>query len=393
MMAKVAALDTFNMTSMLDLSVLGEIAEDFEFLDNVNFALLGNVFQDVAAYQFTTDTTQLVAFGGKNFSFINGIPVSGRVTGIALTDGALSDGLEGQSLNVLITGISVGTVDIAKAVASASKADDLALIADMFKGNDRFDLSEGNDIAFGLAGADKMFGNGGNDLLAGGDGIDTLAGGAGNDVLEGGNGADIINGGVGSDTASYATASTGQTINLGVALQANGDRLISIENVQGSALADQLTAGRVGAVLDGGGGGDTLVGGLRADTLSGGTGNDVLTGGGGNDLFLFDAKPVSSNADVITDFARGRDKIVLSSEVFTGLDRLGTNGLDPSNFIRSASATATSARDGNDHLIYNSTTGILFFDADGVGGKAGVAIAQIGTDLHPNLAASDILIL
>jgi Ca2+-binding RTX toxin-like protein len=125
--------------------------------------------------------------------------------------------------------------------------------------------------------------------------------------------------------------------------------------------------------------------------LAGGTGNDLLTGGAGNDIFLFDARPTTAaNADVITDFVRGRDKIVLSSGVFKGVPLLGENGLDPAAFVRSASATA--ARDADDRLVYNTKSGILFFDADGVGGKAAVAIAQLGFDLHPNLTASDILI-
>jgi len=391
-MAKVAAFQSFDMTSMLDLSALGTAAEDFAFLDNVNFALLGNVFQDVAAYQFTIGSTQLAAFGGRNFSFINGVPVSGTVTGVALTEGALADGLDGQTLNVLITGFSVSTIDIAKAVASESSSDDEAVLARMFAGNDRFDLSEGDDVAFALAGADRMFGNGGNDTLLGGSGNDSLFGGAGDDFLDGGTGANLLNGGTGSDFASYADASSAQTIDLRVTTaQVNGDRLVGIESLVGSDFDDVFTAGRSASTLLGGGGDDTLVGSTRGDLLIGGTGNDLLTGGAGNDNFFFNASPTTvSNADVITDFVRGRDKIVLSSEVFKGVPLLGESGLAPAAFVRSA--TATAARDADDRLIYNTKSGILFFDADGVGGKAAVAIAQLGFDLHPNLTASDILI-
>ncbi|MEI6640765.1 MAG: calcium-binding protein [Novosphingobium sp.] len=381
------------MTAMLDLSALGTSAEDFDFLDNVNFALLGNVFQDVAAYQFTAGTTQLAAFGGRNFSFINGVPVSGTVTGIALTEGSLADGLDGQSLSVLITGLSVSTIDIAKAVASASSADDAVVLSKIFAGNDRFDLSQGDDVAFALGGADRMFGNGGNDTLLGGAGNDSLFGGAGDDILDGGTGANLLNGGTGSDTVSYVSASGAQTIDLRqTTAQTNGDRLVGIENLTGSDFDDVFTAGRAASILLGGGGDDTLVGGARGDVLAGGTGNDLLTGGAGNDIFLFDARPTTAaNADVITDFVRGRDKIVLSSGVFKDVPLLGENGLDPAAFVRSASATA--ARDADDRLIYNTKSGILFFDADGVGGKAPVAIAQLGLDLHPNLTAGDILFI
>lgn len=392
-MAKVTALGLFSMLDLLNLSRLGQITEDFSFLDNVNVALLGSTFQDVAAYQVTTGSTYLVAFGGSKFSFIDGVPVAGTVTGIALTLGALKDGFAGQRLEILISGLSVGAVDIAKAVASASPVDDIALIKTMFKGNDRFDLSESNDTAFGLDGADKIFGNGGNDRLFGGDGRDSLFGGAGDDFLDGGNGADVINGGAGSDTASYDLASTGQTIDLTVTLQANGDKLVSIENAVGSDFADILTANKQGSLLDGGADNDTLVGSARRDVLIGGTGMDTLTGGTGNDIFVFAEQPFAANMDLITDFVRGKDKISLSSSIFRDLPLVGTNGLDPSAFIRSSTATETSARDADDHLIYNTKTGMLFFDADGVGGAAGVALAQLGSSVHPALAATDFIVI
>jgi Ca2+-binding RTX toxin-like protein len=82
--------------------------------------------------------------------------------------------------------------------------------------------SVGNDTLIGLGGDDTL----GSDL-AGGTffgagaffpdfGNDELYGGNGNDVLEGGPGADRLDGGAGFDFASYARASAGVNVGLGV---------------------------------------------------------------------------------------------------------------------------------------------------------------------------------
>ena len=41
-------------------------------------------------------------------------------------------------------------------------------------------------------------------------------------------------------------------------------------------------------------------------------------------------------------------------------------------------AGVTSAADSSDRIIYNTTSGALFYDADGLGGTAAVQIALIG---------------
>ncbi|URK86679.1 hypothetical protein LP421_20715 [Rhizobium sp. RCAM05350] len=47
------------------------------------------------------------------------------------------------------------------------------------------------------------------------------------------------------------------------------------------------------------------------DTLVGGAGDDWLTGGKGNDRFVFDFDGRDGEGDVITDFTRGQDKLVI----------------------------------------------------------------------------------
>ena len=168
-----------------------------------------------------------------------------------------------------------------------------------------------------LAGnGDNVFNAGdGNDILSAGTGNNTLHGEAGNDLLYSGSGNDLLDGGTGSDTASYAHASAGVTVNLGLlaaqnTLGAGTDTLASIENLVGSNFNDTLTGNSAGNRIDGGLGHDVLNGGGGDDTLIGGLGNNILTGGNGADTFQWQAG--NSGHDVITDFTPGLDKLDLS---------------------------------------------------------------------------------
>ena len=58
-----------------------------------------------------------------------------------------------------------------------------------------------------------------------------------------------------------------------------------------------------------------------------------------------------------------------------------------------SAAGAMAAHDASDRIIYNSTTGALYYDADGLGGSAAVQVALIGTSLHPSITYSDFLIV
>lgn len=125
---------------------------------------------------------------------------------------------------------------------------------------------------------ENAIGGAGDDVLIGNQAGNVLTGNAGDDLFDGGEGSDTIIGGDGSDTASFSTAKSGirVTLNDGMAdiLVANGDdvdRLVSIENVLGTAYDDRLVGDAGGNMLGGGQGGD--------DVLMGGGGNDVLIGG------------------------------------------------------------------------------------------------------------------
>jgi Ca2+-binding RTX toxin-like protein len=187
-----------------------------------------------------------------------------------------------------------------------------------------FDDNLGGDTNNNLLAGDM-----GNDNLSGGDGADILYGDgrvapdthgtgtsgpivttpdmasidplfvSGDDVLEGGNGNDQLFGGGGSDTASYAGAAFEVFVNLETGFASGGagnDSLNSIENVTGSAFADNLRGNAGDNVLAGGagndfmrglGGNDSVLGGDGEDYLDGGLGDDLLDGGSGLDRVSF----------------------------------------------------------------------------------------------------------
>lgn len=232
-----------------------------------------------------------------------------------------------------------------------------------FDGNDKIYGQGGNDVLFGMAGNDVLDGGRGADKLYGADGSDTyyvdnggdvvsesnaaagtggtdlvcsylaaytlgghvengriLSSGAANltgnnlnNLLYAGPGNNVLKGGGGTDTVSYAYAASAVKINLAAAAAqptggSGGDTLASIENLTGSNHNDRL-AGNGGAnKINGGAGNDTLVGGLGKDTLSGGAGKDLF-----DFNTLAEAGLDSAGRDAITDFARGQDRIDLST--------------------------------------------------------------------------------
>lgn len=149
-------------------------------------------------------------------------------------------------------------------------------------------INSGGDAAGDiLSGFENIFGSSFNDNLIGDESSNTLAGLNGNDTLQGGAGADTLHGSSGIDTANYATSASSIAVDLGAntALggDAEGDTLIDIENVNGTAYGDALTGSALANLLWGNAGNDTLSGNADNDSLSGGEGNDLLNGDAGND--------------------------------------------------------------------------------------------------------------
>lgn len=162
----------------------------------------------------------------------------------------------------------------------------------------------------------------GNDTIKGSSGADTIIGYGGNDMLYGNAGADKLYGYAGADT------------------------------------------------LYGGIGNDTLIGAIGADKLIGGGGKDILIGGTESDIFIFNAPLGSTNIDTIKDYTKIDDSIRLENSIFTKLSTTGV--LNAANF-----KVGTAAGDTNDYIIYDNTTGKLYYDADGNGGGAKVLVANV----------------
>ena len=249
----------------------------------------------------------------------------------------------------------------------------------------------GNDVLIGNAFANVLTANVGDDQLYGGDGNDSLYGGYGNDLLSGGTGNDSIDGGVGTDTVGYLgiidahvdLSQTGaQNTGYGV------DTLTSIENIILGSGNDVLTGSTLANVIAAGSGSDSVSGGDGNDTLYGGDGNDSLTGGAGADTFVFDSTPNSAtNRDTITDFSSGIDHIAFTHSVMPGLGAI-LGALGANAFWSGIGVVA--GHDASDRIIYNTSTGALFYDSDGVGGAAAIQIAALTG--HPMLAYTDIFI-
>ncbi|MBV7511303.1 retention module-containing protein [Pseudomonas sp. PDM25] len=173
----------------------------------------------------------------------------------------------------------------------------------------------GDDVLLAGAGNNVINAGDGNDVLTAGSGNNEMHGDAGNDLLYSGAGNDLLDGGTGVDTASYAHATAGVTVNLGVlgaqnTAGAGTDTLTAIENLTGSNFNDSLTGDNHSNIINGGLGDDMLNGGGGDDFLIGGLGNNTLTGGSGADTFQW--LKGNSGHDVVTDFTPGIDKLDLS---------------------------------------------------------------------------------
>ena len=142
-----------------------------------------------------------------------------------------------------------------------------------------------------------------------------------------------------------------------------------------------VSAMTVSNVINGTGNGlaNTLVGNGGANVLDGGTGSDTLAGGAGADTFVFrNSLSAASNIDRITDFSVVDDRIQLENGVFKAF--VSTGAISAANLRAGAGVSA--ATDANDHLLYNATTGALYYDADGSDKGSKVQFAT----LDPNLA-------
>jgi Ca2+-binding RTX toxin-like protein len=271
-------------------------------------------------------------------------------------------------------------------------------------GNELPNSITGNSGDNWLSGAD------GNDGVSGGDGFDFILGGAGDDTLLGGAGGDtfyqgsfggptpgndVIDGGADDDWLRYDGFSlSGVTVNLANGTVSGGGEggagsasVAGIEHVVGSGFADLIVGDSGNNALDGGGGNDTLEGGEGQI--------NQLRGRAGADVFVFGAPRSGSVGSSVIDFSTGEDTVRMNGVHMPALGPSGRFAADDPRFH--AAAGATSGHDADDRVIYNTDTGLLYYDADGSGTGSALIIGQLNIPVpgSPNfqpapLAATDI---
>lgn len=324
-----------------------------------------------------------------------------------LTGNAGNDTLEGGLGNDIYVVDAVG--DVVTEAPNAGIDTVQSSVTRSLGANQETLVLTGNSAILGTGNSldNTITGNSAANVLTGGDGNDKLVGKAGKDTLDGGIGNDTLNGGLGNDT--YIVDSTGDILkespDAGVdtvqssvtrSLGGNQDNLIltgtSAINGTGNNLGNLLTGNGAANTLTGNAGNDTLDGGADNDLLKGGLGNDTLIGGDGADFFIFNTNlDAVGNIDVLIDFVSGTDKIRLDDDIFLAFDATVSGTLTTIQLYMATGATA--AQDAFDRIIYNTSTGALYYDEDGLGGVSSIQFALLGTSAHPGLATDDFRVI
>jgi Ca2+-binding RTX toxin-like protein len=242
---------------------------------------------------------------------------------------------------------------------------------------------ENIEDVYGSAGANHIIGNDQENRLLGSGGDDRIQGGGGFDTLDGGSGFDMVDY-LGAQESVEITLIDGQAVivTIGGVVE---DRIKNFEGINGGYASDDILIGSESAnLLHGSGGNDVLIGGGGDDRLRGGPGANELTGGSGADAFEFLDPP---SFDRILDFS-AEDELRIFNDY--GFRAVGWEGALPGTAFHSGPG-ATAATTAAHRIIYDTTSGDLYFDADGVGGTAAVLFANlVGA---PTLSAADIWII
>ena len=188
-----------------------------------------------------------------------------------------------------------------------------------------------------------LTGNSGANRIDGMEGADTMQGGLGDDVYVVDNIGDRIteaaNGGYDSVEASLSFSLSGLQLER---LTLTGTDAIS---GSGNSLAN------------------TIVGNSAANFIDGGGGADRLRGNGGADTFVFSSGLSSANVDQIVDFKHVDDVIALDDAAFAGL----SPGMSFTADMLRMAGGASIATTANQRIVYDTSSGSLFYDRDGSG--------------------------
>ncbi|OYU33883.1 MAG: hypothetical protein CFE35_17885 [Novosphingobium sp. PASSN1] len=346
--AEVGRQGTDKVFASASWSISGQSIETLELIGTANIAATGDSLSNT-----------LLGNSGKNL-------LTGMAGNDFLDGGAGDDTLDG--------GGDIDTASYARAASGVTVS--LALAGAQATGGAGMDTLVSIEYLTGSAFADTLTGNAASNVLDGLGGIDTMAGGSGDDTYYVDNSGDIVIENLRSGTDTVL-ASTSYTLTGGFIEQLGLTGTANI-NATGDVGSNTLAGNTGNNLLTGGGGFDTLLGGAGADRLDGGedddllvggSGVDTLTGGNGADRFQF-GPAIAADADRVTDFEAGNDKLVFAAADYG--QPIGD--FDIQSFTEGSSAVGSQAQ-----FVYNSAARTLSWDADGDGAGSAVLIATFDT--------------
>ncbi|MBY3557296.1 hypothetical protein [Rhizobium laguerreae] len=279
-------------------------ATDPDASDTLTFSIVGGA--DSALFEIDSVTGALAFRTAPDFELPTDADADNVYEMIVqVSDG--NDGIDTQTIKVALANVSGGVFNgnnSNNVIGGTAEEDTIKGLG-------------GADILSGLAGADTIDGGNGNDTLLGGNGNDVLIGAAGNDRLDGGAGSDAMDGGAGNDT--YVVTEIGDTV---TELADGGTDTIETAiphfNYQPTTLGANVENLTFIGIGDFHGMGNSL-----ANRITGGDGGDVLDGAGGDDRLIGrngnDAYIVDSAGDIVVEAVGGgdRDQVQVTSSSYS----------------------------------------------------------------------------
>lgn len=297
----------------------GGSGDDVIYGDTGDNQIFGDGGQDTLFGGDETDTV----FGGSGNDGINAGDgndfLYGGLGDDKLSGGAGADVIDGgDGIDWANYGNYNGiTVDLTSGTGTGSIAD-----GDTLLNIENVSVLGDQSFVYGDDGDNRFFNGGYHNHFEGRDGNDTFVNGPAGTGIDEIDTIDAIpqftslyDGGDGVDTVEYSggvqvATDPGYEIDLDAGTARNladagllPDRLISIENVTGSSLADTIFGDDANNILRGEGGDDYLIG---------RDGDDTLVGGLGADIFAFDIGRFDNIDDTVQDFQIGTDKLDFS---------------------------------------------------------------------------------
>lgn len=219
-------------------------------------------------------------------------------------------------------------------------------------------------------------GNGLENVIVGNDLGNVLDGGKNNDTMIGGLGNDIyflrVPGDIAVEKADQGIDTVKAFYSLTLGDNIENLYLQTVRYADGRPVQNMVALGNA---LD-----NVIIGNPFDNIISGRGGNDTLRGQGGADTFLFDFMAANNGVDTIQDFAP-EDTIKLRASYF---------GIPAGVLAADMLMFSFVAKERDDRIIYDQTTGNLWLDMDGSGNTTPILFANLSN--HPTLSADDFLI-